>query len=406
MLDDRQLDVITDPYARDVIRRLLNLIETLSAEVARVKTENLNLRDEINQLKGEQGRPKAPPPQTPTDLSSEAERRGPRGRVRQPKNDQITIDRTATCVVDPATRPADAVFKGHAAVIVQDLKLQTDNVQFFKEKWYVPSTGKTALAPLPPGYTGQFGPHLRSLVWLFANAGQLREPKILAVVRAAGMVISAGHLSNLLIHAHPVLAAEAHAVAAASLGATPWRQVDHTPTRVNGTDQACHIHTTPLATVAYTLPRTDRLTTLDGLRNGRPRQFGWNATAAAILTARNRSATVRRNLAHLPRDQRGAEPTVVALLDPHVPNAGRTQRAWMMDAMALAAYQPATDEPVIQTLLTDDAPQFAGLCATQAGCWVHDGRHYTKLRPRIAVHYAAWIAFRTAYGIYYRELRT
>lgn len=32
MLDDLQLDQITDPQAREVIQRLLNLVEALSAE--------------------------------------------------------------------------------------------------------------------------------------------------------------------------------------------------------------------------------------------------------------------------------------------------------------------------------------------------------------------------------------
>ncbi len=92
MFDDLQLDPITDPQAREVIQRLLNLIETVSAEVDRLKAENLVLRDENNRLKGEQGRPKGPQGRPPTvNISSEAERRVPRGRVRQSKNDKIVI---------------------------------------------------------------------------------------------------------------------------------------------------------------------------------------------------------------------------------------------------------------------------------------------------------------------------
>ena len=39
MLNDLPLDQITDPQARDVIRRLLNGIETLRAENDRLKGE-------------------------------------------------------------------------------------------------------------------------------------------------------------------------------------------------------------------------------------------------------------------------------------------------------------------------------------------------------------------------------
>jgi hypothetical protein len=407
MLDDLQLDQINDlATAREVIQRLLNLIETLSAEQDRLKAENQQLRDEISRLKGTPGRPKGslgrPPAQ---DVSSEVERRVPRGRVRQPKNDQIAIDREVPCPVDRAILPPDAQFKGTVAVIVQDLVLRTDNIRFLKEKWYAPSTRRTYLGPLPAGYDGAFGPGLKGLAWLLTNGGQMSQPKLLDVVRAAGTRISSGHLGQLLIHHQPGLDAEATAVAEASLTATPWQQVDHTATRVKGDDQQCHILTTPLATVAHTRPGKDRLSTLDSLRNNRPRTFRWNDDAEAILGARGLSAGVRRNLNHVPRDTTLDEPTLTALLDTHVANAGRTQRQWIVEALALAAYRAATDEPVVQLLLSDDAPQLGGICAAQALCWVHDGRHYKKLRPRVSLHHTALHDFLKDYWAYYHELR-
>lgn len=405
MLDDLQLDQITEPHAREVLRRLLNLVETLSAEVERLKAEVQQLRDENNRLKGEQGRPKGPQGRRPAqDLSSEAERRVPRRRARQAKNDQLHIDREVPCPVDPMVLPPDAQRKGTVPVIVQDLVLQTDNVRFLKEKWYAPSTGQTFLGALPPGYDGQFGPNLISLVWLLANVGQMSQPKILEVVRAAGIVISSGHLGHLLLQ-QPTLDAEATAVADASLHATPWQQVDHTATRVKGADHQCHILTTPFATVAHTRPGKDRMATLDSLRNNRPRTFRFNADAEALLAQRGLSRGVRRNLAHVPRDTVLDEPTLTRLLDQHVANAGRKQRQWIVEALALAAYRAATDEPVVQLLLSDDAPQLAGICATHALCWVHDGRHYKKLHPVLAQHVDLLHTFLKGYWGYYRELR-
>jgi len=149
MLDDLQLDQITDPAkAREVIRRLLNLIETLSAEQDRLKVENQQLRDEINRLKGTPGRPKGPLGRPPTqDLSSEAERRVPRGRIKGPTNDQITSDREARCTVDRAILPADAEYQGVVPVAVQDLVLRPNNVRFLKAKGY---------APTPPSNTARY----------------------------------------------------------------------------------------------------------------------------------------------------------------------------------------------------------------------------------------------------------
>jgi hypothetical protein len=40
VLDDLQLDQIADPQLREVIRRLMNLVEQLSAENQRMRDEN------------------------------------------------------------------------------------------------------------------------------------------------------------------------------------------------------------------------------------------------------------------------------------------------------------------------------------------------------------------------------
>lgn len=61
---------------------------------------------------------------------------------------------------------------GSEEVIVQDVKLDTDNVLFRKEKYYSPSEGKTYLASLPLGYEGQFGPGLKALVARCVFSGQ------------------------------------------------------------------------------------------------------------------------------------------------------------------------------------------------------------------------------------------
>ena len=113
MLDDLQLDQIADPQLREVIRRLMNLVEQLSAENQQLREENQRLRDENNRLKGEQGQPTFPKARPkPTDHSSEAERRVPRGRVKRAKNETIPIDREETREVDRDLLPPDAEFKG------------------------------------------------------------------------------------------------------------------------------------------------------------------------------------------------------------------------------------------------------------------------------------------------------
>ena len=137
-----------------------NLIETLGADLRAAQAEIQRLRDEVNRLKGEQGKPSVKPGTKPTatDHSSEQQRRQPRSWKKGNKVQQVQIDREQVLPVDPAVLPPDAEFKGYEEVVVQDVVVHTDNVLFRKEKFYSPSQRKIYLAELPPGYQGEFGP--------------------------------------------------------------------------------------------------------------------------------------------------------------------------------------------------------------------------------------------------------
>ncbi len=81
MLEDLDLSSIADERARELVQRLLNVLEGVMADLRAAQAENQRLRDEINRLKGEQGAPAIKPntPQAPPKHhSSEKERRQPK----------------------------------------------------------------------------------------------------------------------------------------------------------------------------------------------------------------------------------------------------------------------------------------------------------------------------------------
>src|SRR4030043_289884 len=105
MLDNLDLNAIRDENTRELIRRLLNLIEQLSADLREAQAEIQRLRDENNRLKGEQGKPKikANTAKRPaTDHSSEKERHKPRQHSKGSKKAKIQIDRKQGVKVDRA----------------------------------------------------------------------------------------------------------------------------------------------------------------------------------------------------------------------------------------------------------------------------------------------------------------
>src|SRR2546428_11350405 len=199
MSEDFDPNTIEDEGLRQVVKSLMNLVETLHAKVQEQAEDIQRLRDENNRLKGEQGKPNIKANKASRDLSSEKERRESKPHRKASKQAHIKIDRVEVLKVDPQRLPADAEFKGYEDVVVQDLDLRTDNIRFRKEKYYSPGQKRTYLADMPTGYQGQFGPGVRAWVLSLYYAGGMSEPKILDLLHTVGMSMSAGQLSDLLI---------------------------------------------------------------------------------------------------------------------------------------------------------------------------------------------------------------
>jgi len=252
VLSDLDINNITDLHeAIDCIRKLLNLVETLSQENRDLKRQNQELRDEINRLKGEQGKPKIKPKKkTPQQYSSEKERKRPKKRKKRSKKNRIKTHERQICHVDKSILPKDAQFKGYDRVLVQDIKFEAHNTLFLKEKYYSPSLNKSYLAPLPLGYEGEFGPALKALSLKLYVDTNVPQPRILDLLHDANIKISAGQLSNFLIKGHDAFHKEKDALYEAGLKSTPWHHIDDTSTRVNGQNYYCQILCNPL----YTAP--------------------------------------------------------------------------------------------------------------------------------------------------------
>ena len=404
---DINVEKIADAETRASVLRLLNLVEEQGAALQEARAQIQRLRDEINRLKGEQGKPEIRPQATvvATDHSSERERREPKPRVKRSKTAILRIDREVTLPVDRAILPADAVFKGYDRVLVQDVVFRSETTRFRKEVWYSPSEQKTYRAPLPTGYQGQFGPKLKAFVLAVSTIGLMSEAAILALLRSAGLAISAGTLSSLLIKNQTVFHDEKAAVVEAGLRSTPWQHTDDTATRVNGQNEHCHVLGNPFYTAYFTLPSKDRLTVLTVLRGGAPLVHRVTPTVLTCLAQWGVPAGACAIVGQWPHEQDLSAERLAALIERDLPWLGQANQHKIREATALAAYHDQTEWPVIETLVCDDAPQFKSLTGTLALCWVHEGRHYQKLTPHLAQHQRELRHFRRRFWSYYRELQ-
>lgn len=393
--------------ARQAISLLLNLVEELKSENDALRQEVQSLRDEINRLRGEQGQPPVKPgkKQPPPDHSSEKERRRPRKWRKGNKIDQIKIDREETLTVDRNQLPADAEFKGHETVVVQDIRVSTDNVRFLKEKFYSPSKRQTYLAELPTGYQGQFGPGLRALVITLYYGSEMTEPKILEFLSHVGVSLSAGQLSNLLIKGQEQWQTEKDEIYRAGLESSPWQHIDDTGTRVDGQNQHCHVVGNPLYTSYFTRPRKDRLTIIEILQNVPEAPLLLNEQTADWLDLFTVPRWAQRVIAGWPHQTLLTYAQLGELIKSDLARLNAQQQARIFEAAALTAWPHQTTWPIVSLLISDDAPQFREVTEEQALCWVHEGRPYKKLTPFFDYHRQLLADFQTKFWRFYNQLQ-
>jgi hypothetical protein len=405
MLEGFDPNTIEDEAVRKLFLYMMNEMERFHSKLQEKDEEIQRLRDQINRLMGEQGKPKIKANKPDSNLSSEKERRDPKPRHKAKKQPEMKIDRVEIVKVNRQELPQDAKFKGYKEVIVQEIELRTENIKFRKEKYYSPSTRQTYLADLPAGYTGQFGPKLRAWVLTLYYEGGMSEPKILELLHTIGMQMSAGQLSNLLIKDQEPFHVERAEVLRAGLESSPWQHLDSTATRVNGKNEHCHVLCNPLYTVYCTLPTKDRITMLRVLLGGTDPVFRCNELALNLLKQLGVAAKWRNKLTELlPNAQDWQESQLDQWLDQHLPKLGPQVRKLIKDALAIAAYRTQAFWPVVELLVCDDAPQFNWLTVELALCWIHEFRHYKKLIPRIPYHVCILEAFSSRFWELYRKL--
>ena len=332
------------------------------------------LRDEIARLKGGPGRPNIKP--SGMEQASEPQPGGPRGQ-RRPRGGttaKLSINEEQTVKVKA---PRGSRFKGYTRFIVQDLLIRPHVVRFHRQRWLTPD-GKMVTAPLPDGINGHFGPELRRFVLAQYHQGQVTVPRLVALLRALGILISKRQIVRLLIAGQDGFLAESRDVLRAGLLSAAWITVDDTGARHKATNGICtQIGNEHFAWFGTTQSKS-RLNFLDLLRAGHT-DYVINAAALSYMRGRDLSGSVITRLAEHPHK--------------HFPNT----LAWRehLDRLGIAALKVTPDPVCIATegalwgsvkahdflpntvIVSDDAGQFN---VGQHGlCWVHAERLIHKL---------------------------
>lgn len=244
-----ELDI--DPKAKVVIKQLLGIIEQMSQTIQRFQKENQRLKDEIHRLKGEKGRPHF----KPNVPRKEHDRYTPKSKKKwkkQGKKSRIKIDRVEIRRVPPEALPSNAEHKGYRSVVVQDIKFETDNVEYRLERYYSPVEQRVYEAELPDTVHGEFGTGLMAFVIYLYFACRVPEKKIWRVLTEAGVIISEGQISNILIKScKEEFTQEREDIFKAGMKATDYFHIDSTGARHKGINYNVHVLCTLLFSVFF-----------------------------------------------------------------------------------------------------------------------------------------------------------
>ena len=386
---------------------LFSIVELQNEKIENLSSENQMLRDENNLLKGEQTKPNIRGSKKNDDISSEYERNQRKPQKNRESNsriDKIEIHQTETCKVDKSTLPEDAVFKGYRSVVIRDIIVKPWNTKYQIELFYSPSEGKTYRGKLPDSVKGEFGAGLISHVITLYHVANTSEPKIHEYLKSIGILISKSKISRIITENNDLFHEEKAEIFQEGLKSTAYQQIDDTSARVNGSNCYTQIICNSYYTAYFTVPNKTRETILDILLCGIEKTYYFNEEAFELMETFNVSKIWIERLSSLKGKIYNKEEMSRKMDYFFPPDRYKTTRMRVLESCSIASYHQMTNIPVVNTLLSDDAPQFQKLTYQHAYCWIHDGRNYKKLRPLVPYYKEKLEAFLDQYWDYYAKL--
>ena len=255
---------------RAALNQALNFINFLYQQNQDLIKQVQELKDEVNRLKGEKGKPTIlPNTRQSSDISSEKHTNEKKDWHKQSKKDIIKIDNRIDCPIERDKLPADAEFKGYETVINQDIIFKRDNTEYKVEIWYSPSQRKTYRSSLPE-HTGYFGNNLKAFCITMHYSMDISRNKLLSLLHSMGIEMSDGSLQNILTENSESWIREKDDLLKAGLHG-PYIQTDATGARVKGQNQNTHVFVSEFFSVFSTIPGRSRMDLL-GLLQGQPKE--------------------------------------------------------------------------------------------------------------------------------------
>ena len=237
MIKNPKIPIISDEQLNSTVTELLEIIH-LQKEIIQ------QLKDEIAILKGRKPKPDIKPsklnePQSENseDSDDDGNQKKRPGSAKRKKTADLEIHDTK--IVKPDHIPEGSRFKGYDDYIVQDIRIETHNIQYRIERWLTPG-GDYIKGRLPSEISStHFGPTLISYILQQYYQAHVTQPLIPEELRDLGTDISPGQLNRIVTEGKEDFHKEKKDILLAGLGVSDYINVDDTAARHKGKNGYC-----------------------------------------------------------------------------------------------------------------------------------------------------------------------
>lgn len=412
--------ISTLEQSRELNVVLMNTVEILVQQNEQHTKQIQDLKDEINRLKGEKGKPTFKPNKESTRKGEKTDKK-PRNKnnKRGSKKGKVKIDKEVICEVDKAKLPTDAKFKGYVEHIQQELEIKRVNTLYKMEVYYSARTHKTYQAELPEHGKGMYGSGVKTWLNLLNRCCDTTQGRLKVLFSSLGISISAGTINNYLLEPEKWVLKEQKEILKAGISSGSYCQIDGTKSVERGVSKVTQIICGAFFTTFHTKPNKKRLSVIEallGIVEGQDKlQFGYNEYTKEMLITSKVSRKDRNKLESIfgtktktalfewQGDHAAFEKQIKEYAPAIMSKTNMYQR--VMESFALGYYYCQDNFPTVEYLLSDDAPEYNKLSRVmQALCWIHDARYYKKLIPKLQRHRDILSKLMDEYWSFYNSL--
>ena len=392
-------------HLEQVLTVILNKLDEAENQINALKEINQKLRDEINRLKGEKGKPNIHPKQDKKD-NDKKKKKDRLNRGCDKKKKDVDIHEHKSIYPDKTSLPKDAKYKGSRNVVIQDINFNLNNTRFSLHKYYSPSEGKTYEGKPPLAYNySSYGPGIHSFILQFHYEARMTQNIIHRILTGMGVQISEGEISNIIIDSKNFEEEKEH-VREEGIKRGLFQQIDDTGARLNGKNGYTIATCNDFFTSYHTEDSKTRMAALRALTGGKI-VFVINEIALDYIDKKVKNRSIVNQLKELKSDRiYSTDDFQQEILNaPWMEDAITQWKKYVTEGSAIGAYRENFLGARSEILICDDAPQFKDILEYLGLCLIHEERHYKKLTPKHQDFVDAVQDFREEFWNFYSALK-